>query len=178
MIHVHAWKYLIILASSLPMKTKNWFSTGVGNGLRINIDLSSVKSSNIHQRTILHKKPQLSVTKISLIDTWQCFQLKYYFLQIVTELRCVSRNSCTSVLDVVKKLAVAMENGEYDFDGTKEKKVRQDVVCSGLFLTILFERFYWFGLFILQLFRSWFKGLRWKLWYHQWQNVGDIIVWL
>lgn len=31
--------------------------------------------------------------------------------------------SCTKVLDVVKKLAQAMENGEYDFDGTQEKRV-------------------------------------------------------
>ena len=33
------------------------------------------------------------------------------------------RMSCTAVVEFEKKLALAMENGEYDFDGTQDKMV-------------------------------------------------------
>ncbi len=33
------------------------------------------------------------------------------------------RELAGSVADMMKQVAVAMENGEYDFDGTSEKKV-------------------------------------------------------
>ena len=33
------------------------------------------------------------------------------------------RELAGSVADIMKQVAVAMENGEYDFDGTSEKKV-------------------------------------------------------
>ena len=38
------------------------------------------------------------------------------------------RKSCTDVANTVKKIAVAMENGEYDYDGTQEKVVSTCVV--------------------------------------------------
>ena len=34
-----------------------------------------------------------------------------------------SRKSSTDVANTVKKIAVAMENGEFDYDGTQEKVV-------------------------------------------------------
>ena len=38
------------------------------------------------------------------------------------------RASCQEVSAIVKKIAVAMENGEYDFDGTQDKVVRNCVI--------------------------------------------------
>ena len=35
----------------------------------------------------------------------------------------VGRKSCASVCKVVQQISVSMENGEYDFDGTPEKRV-------------------------------------------------------
>jgi len=38
---------------------------------------------------------------------------------------CLSdnRQSCLSVCKVIRQIAASMENGEYDFDGTPEKRV-------------------------------------------------------
>ena len=35
----------------------------------------------------------------------------------------VSRGAVTSVTAILKKVAMAMENGEYDFDGSRDAKV-------------------------------------------------------
>ena len=37
----------------------------------------------------------------------------------------VTRTASKAVQDAMRKIAVAMENGEYDFDGTKDKQVRR-----------------------------------------------------
>ena len=37
-----------------------------------------------------------------------------------------NRQSAGAVSNTTKKLALAMENGEYDFDGTQEKPVSSD----------------------------------------------------
>jgi len=42
---------------------------------------------------------------------------------------CNNRESCQSVSKVVQQIAVSMENGEFDFDGTPEKRVRLLTDC-------------------------------------------------